>query len=247
VTRISLHWLAIHHGRHYGIDAYVDRIRYRDNIRRGDGAGQQSPQQPSPTSSPRADVLCDKDEAKCLRQLASVARRDGNHLRLTLANGQTKTFTTTQAACKANLYEKCLVYRLAGYFARHRQFLVDVGFLNHGGTTFLVSYRTGSHIRLDAAPHYSPAGKKLAAVSASEGDDPNSIEIWSASDPPKSEWRYTVPQDEYALYEFVSWDGDERLKLAVTTRIGGKFHSSLPVEAIRTPNGWTLTPPVPPQ
>jgi len=76
--------------------------------------GNTSPKQPSPTSSPRADVLCDKDEARCLRRLASVAKRDGNHLRLKLANGQTKTFTTTQAACKANLYEKCLVYRLAG-------------------------------------------------------------------------------------------------------------------------------------
>jgi hypothetical protein len=209
--------------------------------------GTPSPKQSLPTSSPRADILCDKEEAKCLRQLANVARRDGNHLRLTLANGQTKTFTTTQAACKANLYEKCLVYRLTGYFARHRQFLVDVGFLNHGGTTFLVSYRTGNHIRLDAPPHYSPTGKRLAAISASEGDDPNSIEILTATDPPKSEWRYVVPIGEYALYEFVGWDGDERLKLAVTTRIGGKFHQSLSVEAIRTPNGWSLTQPVPPQ
>jgi hypothetical protein len=207
--------------------------------------GNLSPGQPSARLP--ADVLCDKDEGKCLRQLASVANRDGNHLRLTLANRQTKTFTTAQTACKANLYEKCLIYTLAGYFARHRQFLVDVGFLNHGGTTFLVSYRTGNHIRLDARPHYSPTGKRLAAISASEGDDPNSIEILTASDPPKSEWRHTVPQDEYALYEFVSWDGDERLKLAVTTRIAGKFHRSIPVETIRTPNGWKLTPPVPPQ
>lgn len=206
-----------------------------------------SSKQPSPTSSARADVLCDKDEAKCLRQLASVAKREGNHLRLTLANGQTKTFTTTQAACKANVYEKCLIYRLAGYFAQHRQFVVDVGFLLEGGTTFLVSHRTGNHIRLDAAPHYSPTGKRLAAVSATESEGENSIEILTATDPPKREWRYTVPKDEYALYEFVRWDGDERLEMAVTTRIGGKFHKSLPVEAIRAPNGWTLTSPVPPQ
>jgi hypothetical protein len=206
-----------------------------------------SPKQPSPTNSPRADVLCDKDEVKCLKQLASVARRDGNNLRLTLANGQTRTFTTTQAACKANIYEKCLIYRLAGYFARHRQFLVEVGYLNEGGTTFLVSHRTGNHIRLDAAPHHSPTGKRLAAVAATESEGENSIEILTATDPPKSEWRYTVPEDEYALYEFVRWDGDERLELAVTTRIAGVFQRSLPVEAIRTPTGWTLTPPVPPQ
>jgi hypothetical protein len=209
--------------------------------------GNTPPKQPSPTPSPRADVLCDKNEAKCLRQLASVAKRDGNHLRLTLANGQTKTFTTTQAACKANIYAKCLVYRLAGYFARHRQFLVDVGFLLEGGTTLLVSHRTGNHIRLDATPHYSPTGKRLAAVSATESEGENSIQIFTTTDPPKSEWRYVVPQDEYALYEFVSWDGEERLKMKVATRIDGKLHQSLPVEAIRTPNGWTLTRPVSPQ
>jgi hypothetical protein len=200
-----------------------------------------------PTSSLKVDVFCGYDEAECMKQLAGMARRDGDHLRLMLANGQAKTLTTTRQACEADIYEKCLIYRLKGYFARHRQFLVDVGFLGHGGTTFLVSRRTGSHIRLDAAPLYSPAGKRLAAVSATESDGENSIEIWTAGDPPRSEWRYTVPKDEYALYQFIGWDGEERLKMTVTTRIDGQLHDSLPVEAVRTSDGWKLMPPAPKQ
>jgi hypothetical protein len=211
-------------------------------------AAQNSPslsQSEPSTSSSTADVLCGKDEGECLKQLASLATRDGDHLRLKLTNGQTKTFTTTRRACEANIYDKCLQYRLMGYFTRHRQFLVDVGYLNHGGITFLVGGQTGNHIRLDATPHYSPSGKRLAAVSASEAEDhaANSIQIWSTtSDPPKSEWRYTVPKGEYALYEFVGWDGDERLKMTVTTRIGQGPLKSLPVEAVRTSNGWKLMP-----
>jgi hypothetical protein len=214
-------------------------------IASGTVAAQNSPPQRQP-APPTVDIFCGKEEAECVRQLSGMAMRDGDQLRLRLANGQTKTFTTTRQACDAGIYEKCLIYRLTGYFARHRQFLVDVGFLNHGGTTLLVSSRTGNHIRLDAKPHYSPTGKRLAAVSASESVDhaDNSIEIWTASDPPRSEWRYTVPEGQYALYEFVRWDGDERLKMTVTTRIGEELRESLPVEAVRTSSGWKLMPPV---
>ena len=203
-----------------------------------------------PTSSVKVDVSCGRDEeAECLKQLAGMARRDGDHLRLMLANGQARTLTTTRQACDADIYEKCLIYRLEGYFARHRQFLVKVGFLFHGGTTLLVSRRTGRDVRLDETPHYSPSGKRLAAVSASESQDhgENSIEIWTASDPPRSEWRHEVPEGEYALYKFIGWDGEERLKMTVTTRIGGQLHDSLPVEAVRTRDGWKLMPPVPTQ
>jgi len=92
-------------------------------------------------------------------------------------------------------------------------------------------------------PHYSPSGKRLAAVSATEAEGENSIEIFTTTDPPRSEWRYTVPIGEYALYEFVSWDGDQRLKMTVTTRIGDGPLKSLPVEAVRTSDGWKLMPP----
>jgi hypothetical protein len=171
-----------------------------------------------------------------------MAARDGDRLRLRLANGQTKTFTTTRKACEELIYEKCLQYTLMGYYPQHCQFLVDVGYLNEGGTTFLVSAETGSQVKLDAMPHYSPSGKRLAAVSASETGGANSIQIWSAAAAiPKSEWRYTVPEREYAMYEFVRWDGDERLTMTVWTRIGNEL-KNLPVEAVLAADGWKLMP-----
>jgi hypothetical protein len=197
------------------------------------------------TSNPTADVFCQNDEAQCLKQLAGMATRNGDYLRLTLANGQTKTFTTTGKDCEELIYEKCLWYRLREYFPQHRQFLVEVGDLNEAGSTyFLVSAGNGSQVKLDAVPHYSPSRKRFAAVSATEqGGEPNSIQIWSmVSELPKSEWRYTVPEGEDARYEFVGWDGDERLKMTVTTRIGGGPIKSLPVEAVLASDGWKLMP-----
>jgi hypothetical protein len=198
---------------------------------------------PRPTVGPATDLHCSEDD--CLRQLRGLARRDGDHLHLTLTNGTTRTFTTTTDTCEAGIYEKCLQYRLIGYYARHGHFLVDVAFLNHGGVTFLVSRRNGEHISLDGVPHFSPGGTRIAAVSASESADhgANSIEIWStATHTPQSEWRYEVPDGEYSLYKFAGWDGDDRLKMTVATRIGEEFHDAVPVEAVRTPAGWRLMP-----
>jgi len=200
---------------------------------------------PRPMVAPGTDLRCREED--CLRQLRGRARRDGDHLHLTLTNGKTRTFTTTTDACEAGIYEKCLQYRLIGYYARHRYFIVDVGFLYHGGVTFLVSGRNGEHISLDESPRFSPGGTRIAAVSASESADhgTNSIEVWStASDPPRSEWRHVLPEDEYSLYQFVGWDGEDRLKMKVTTRIGEELHEDLPVEAVRTKDGWKLMPPV---
>ena len=200
------------------------------------------PQRPAP----KADVLCGTDEEACLKQLAGLARRDGDHLHLRLANGKTRTFTTTTEACEANIYEKCLNYHLRGYYARHRYFMLDANFLMHGGVTLLVSARNGEYVKLDTYPKFSPSGRQFAAVNATESDGDNSIEIWStASDPPRSEWRYVVPTDEYSLYEFVEWEGDDRLKMTVTTRIGEELHEGMPVEAVRAVAGWRLMPPMP--
>jgi hypothetical protein len=211
------------------------------SIAAGAAAAQTGPR----AASLKNDVHCGRDESECLKQLGGIVTRDGDHLRLKLANGKTKTFTTTQQACEAAVYEKCLQYRLTGYYSKYRHFLVDVGFLNHGGTTLLVSGRTGDYIKLDAALHFSPSGKRLAAVSATEHDGENSIEIWSAtSDLPKSEWRYVVPEGEYSLYEFVGWDGDNRLKMRVTTRIGEELYEALSVEAIWMNGSWKLMPPI---
>lgn len=56
------------------------------------------------TSSLQVDVFCGRDEAECLKQLAGMARRDGDHLRLMLANGQART-----TPCRSRPFERVMV------------------------------------------------------------------------------------------------------------------------------------------
>lgn len=208
---------------------------------------QPSKQGKAPTTqpSPSQNVSCDRrNESSCLRLLPDDVIRDGDHLRIKLANGKDKIYTTAREACDAGTFEKCLQYSIVGAYSRPRLFLVDVGFIE-GGTMLLVSGRTGEEKELDAVPQVSPSGRRLVAVSASEAHGKNSIEILVTTDDlPRQEWRYEVPDDEYSLYQFVSWDGDNRIKMTVTTRIGGELHQDLPVEAVRTDKGWRLMPPI---
>jgi hypothetical protein len=48
---------------------------------------------------------------------------------------------------------------------------------------------------------------------------------------------------EYSLYEFVDWDGDDRVIMRLTTRIGDEVLTGLSVESIRSTGRWQLTAP----
>jgi hypothetical protein len=37
------------------------------------------------------------------------------------------------------------------------------------------------------------------------------------NDPSLREWHYRIPDDDQWLYEFASWDGDDRVKLLATS------------------------------
>jgi len=100
-------------------------------------------------------------------------------------------------------------------------------------------------IRLNAPPHYAPSGKRFAVVPETEKAGGYAIEIWSTvATMALPEWRYQLPDGKYAVYHFVGWDGDDHLKMTVTTSVGAELRKDLPVEAIRTGAGWKLMPPV---
>ena len=105
--------------------------------------------------------------------------------------------------------------------------------------------RSAFPIHFNGPAHYAPSGKRFAVVPETEQAGGNAIEVWSTADNwPRAEWIYQLPDGEYAVYHFVGWDGDERLKMTVTTKLGEKLYEDLPVEAIRTDEGWKLMPPV---
>src|SRR5215813_13248246 len=106
------------------------------------------------TGDPDLQTLCqpleiqqgDPQETPCLRHLANVAERKGDLLTLKLDNGKTKIFESNPAACKASP-EGCVGYRLVGYIASDRQFVIQVTYHEFGFVN-LVSRRTGEITRL---------------------------------------------------------------------------------------------------
>lgn len=188
----------------------------------------------------------EKAEAECLASLKGIAERKGDDLHLKLKNGQFKILKNITSGCPPAAFDrmKCLHLRLIAHHARSGAFLVDVSY-HEGGRVLLVSGTTGAETELSAAPHYSPGGKRLVVVDATElGDRPHDIMILSAeSDPPRVEWQYSTPKGQpYEAWEFVAWNGDDRIRLRAEVHKGGGV-TRRDTEAIRTSAGWQLKRP----
>jgi hypothetical protein len=186
----------------------------------------------------------DDVEQRCLAQLKGIASRAGDILTLKLDNGQTKTFRSETKACDEADAEKCLKYWLTAYLPALRAFIIDASAWEAGGVAY-VSRRSGAVTMLEEQPQFSPSAQRFAVVKASESEPiDNAIVIYStATDPPTLEWSYPQPQD-YALYKFVGWDGENRIRLSLYTRLTphdelGEYDADL----VRLPQGWMLNRP----
>jgi hypothetical protein len=206
-----------------------------------------------------AQVHCRSDNAKenqdliqleraCLAQLRGLASRDGDVLRLMLENGKARTFTDESRACQQHDAEKCLQYRLAAYYPIPKLFVID-WLAYESSRALVVSRRTGASTTLDVRPHLSPSGTRLVAAAAIEAwDVDNEIVVYSMrSGSLALEWSYKA--QEYEMWDYVSWDGDDRIKLKVAlwTVDGGGNHALVKqsAELRRTSSGWVLNKNVP--
>jgi hypothetical protein len=206
-----------------------------------------------------AQVHCESDAAKenqdliqlehgCLAQLRGLASRDGDVLRLTLENGKAKTFTDESRACQQHDSAKCLQYRLAAYYPIPKLFVID-WLAYESSRALVVSRRTGASTKLDVQPHLSPSGKRLVAAAAIEAwAVDNEIVVYSVQNGSLAlEWSYKA--QEYEMWDYVSWDGDDRIKLEVTSwTVDGGGNPALvkqSAELRRTSSGWVLSKNVP--
>jgi len=182
----------------------------------------------SVTDRPSQDGRCigdtgigdlDRSEPACLEQIGELARRVGPGLQLKFRNGLTRVYLNEDAKCQTAEAEGCAKYQLTGYFPEHDLLLIEIGYWEGVGW-LLVRVDTGETSEVVAPPHYSPSKRWLASVASGIGPlgPPDGIDVVPAtSDPSLKEWHYRTPDDDPRLYAFAGWDGDDRVKLLVTS------------------------------
>lgn len=183
----------------------------------------------------------DRSEAACLVELPAIASRQGDALRITLQNGGNKIYANRRTGCQGGDFEDCVEYKLTGYFPKHALALIEVSYYE-GVEWILLRLDTGKETKVVVPPHYSPHQKWLVAACWSDGPAgcENGVDIVpTQSDQAASEWHYRVPPEDYTLYEFSGWDGDARVKLAVTFHVG-KDLKTFPASVDLVAGRWLL-------
>ena len=170
-----------------------------------------------PGDGGKADL--DRSENACFAQLPAIASRQGSALRVKFRDGSSRVYKNKREGCEqADNADNCTEYQLTGYLAEHRFLLIQTGYYE-GVDWKLVRLDDGKETTIVAPPHYSPGEKWLASACWSDGPSgcTNGIDIVpTASAKAAPEWHYRPHDDDYVLFEYVGWDGDNRLKLNVT-------------------------------
>ncbi|WP_300182936.1 hypothetical protein [Bradyrhizobium sp.] len=172
-----------------------------------------------------------------------MAQRIGSALQLKFRNGLMRIYSNEDTKCHSGEAEGCVKYQLTGYFPKHDLLLIEVDYWE-GGDWLLVRADTGDASKVVSPPHYSPSKLWLVSVASSVGPSgpPNGIDIVPAApDPSLKEWHYRVPDGDQWLYEFAGWDGDDRVKLFVTSTEAPTKPRPASVE--RRDGTWHLTEP----
>jgi hypothetical protein len=184
------------------------------------------------------------NEKACMAKTNSSASRRGGTLRLTFGNGSTRTYQDnfSPKVCGGQRpYEICKRYVLYDYFPENGLFLVNIGYYE-SDEWLLVSQAGGKESKIVAPPGYSPNRKWLASVYATEGTDDgnNGIDIVPAN-LNSTEPAFHYRPEEYEQWEFVGWDGDDRLSLKVIWRVGNDPELvTWSAEVVRMNGEWKL-------
>lgn len=195
------------------------------------------------SDSYESDPFSPAVEKACLAKLGPQAARRGDELRLKLGNRAVKLYkdNRTKKACESGHYDNCKSYMLYDYFPEARAFLVHVSYYE-SDEWLLVRQQDGKEENIVAPPRYLPDKKWLASVFWTEGpsDGNNGVDIVPANNG-STEPAFHYRPDQHELWEYVGWEGDDRLALKVSWR--PKPESDLvdwPAEVVRVKGQWQL-------
>ncbi|MGY3451572.1 hypothetical protein [Bradyrhizobium sp. USDA 4353] len=187
----------------------------------------------------KADL--DRDEQACLDQLKGVVRRNGKALEITFKDGFTRSYVTRLPDDLPGHEDDSVEYKLVGYFPEHELLLIEIGY-SEGVQWMLLRLNRGIETKVHSPPHYSPSHRWLFSVCSSIGPSGcgNGMDIVAAPfDLKQGGWSYLTPDDDDTLYEFAGWDGDDRVKLVATFRVGNEM-KPFPAAVERINGRWQL-------
>ena len=179
-------------------------------------------------------------EAQALQELATIAKRKGRTLSLSLNVKGSVDFHTVDT-CKGP--DDCEIYHLVG-ISPDRQFFVVKQSLWEGDNVFWVSRSNGVKYEVYAEPHISPDGKNIVTAIPSEAYNINGVFLWKINGV-ALEKRFHFEPTEYALYSFTRWlnrDAVELKKFAYAdiSVCAGKQFMEVPVRLVRKGTQWEL-------
>jgi len=176
-------------------------------------------------------------EATCLLELSERASRKGNVLSLRLDNATIKTFRSNPDACKNDLADKCVTFRLVGYHAAAGRYIVLVqGY--EGYECRLVGARDGKATTFLGCPHFAPDSSTFF-VTGYDGSYDNWIGIGSvASNPPALVWEQgpDVSHD----WHFLHWIDNDQVALRDSAQTASCPDGNCEAVLRRTADGWVL-------
>ena len=197
----------------------------------------------SQTSPAPAPPICDvKDnieDVDCLQKAQGLFTRKGDALTIALDGGKSKTYVGNLAACDGDNVdaEKCLVFRMRGYFPQVQSLLVEKAYYECGDFLF-VSRRTGSETVMQEVPALSPNGRYLISIDQNDACYRRyDIAIWSMlTDPPTLDFKYEAKQ--YENWEVTAWTDDDRIGMKAW--VNDKTSYDQEAELVRKDGGWIL-------
>jgi len=172
--------------------------------------------------------------------MKGLASRQGDVLRLKLADGKWKTLRSNKKACDRNDAARCVVRELRAYLPTDAIYVVEWTTAGDGGSE-VISATTGRTETLDTMPEFSPSGRWIVSVDPDELNERHyDIAIWSVEGGELTPvFSYMRNETAYEAWEFRGWDGDDRIKLRVTRPNA----AAVDTEAVFTETGWKLKRP----
>lgn len=181
-------------------------------------------------------------EADCLRKLGPLVSRKGEQLTLRIENGTSKVYRDNSKACASDDAKNCVMHSLVGYHPAARVYSILIGYYE-GGTTELVSGRTGTTLTVGGEPHFSADGSRFLVIDNDLAyGGPYNLAVGSTTNGSlQLEWQRADEGDPLE-WHLQRWIDDDHIALRVFPADGDQKCPNNDCDAVLTrfDSGWVV-------